>query len=531
MFFMRRPLAAQTRPLPTPPLSCRTHSPTPRLRTAARQVRRGRATATIITALVLSPAAAWAGPLTGPILNEGLAAAVEDGLELPVTSRGSRPRARLNVLREAPDASGRLFVNDLNGPLYRIAGGTVHVYMNLADIFRDLKTSPGLGSGFVSFAFHPDFSTNGRFYTVHTENVTRRSPPPNLGPAIATNIVHHVVLNEWRLANAAANACSPLADAPNCTRRELIRIAASHRFHNLGEIAFNPTARPSDDDYGLLYIGGGDYGTAEFDDPGQLQRLDTPYGTLLRIDPLGGPFVRNGVVYGYGIPPGNPFASDEDPNTLGEIYAYGFRNAHRISWDSNGVCYVSDIGQGNGEEINRLVAGANYGWPAREGIWGIDAELDLEEPVLPLPPDPEPYRYPVAAYDHAEGQAIAGGFVAQKPGSALDGKFIFGDIANGRIFYADAGDLVAADDAQPGTLAPIFELNLTYQGAPTTLLELVRNALGNPNVDRTDLRLGQDAERNLYLTTKQDGFVRTLVLPDGAPAPCAGTLCSPTLLP
>ncbi len=307
--------------------------------------------------------------------------------------------------------------------------------------------------------------------------------------------------------------------SPNCTQRELIRIAATHRFHNMGEIAFNPNAQPSDPDYGLLYIGAGDYGAAEFDDPDQLQRLDTSYGVLMRIDPLGGPFMRSGITYDYGIPPANPFV-DGDPNTFDEIYAYGFRNAHRIAWDTTGVRYVSDIGQGNGEEVNILIAGANYGWPEREGNWGIDPDVDLETPVLPLPADPVAYHYPVALYDHDEGRAIAGGFVHRQPGSPLDGKFIFGDIVNGRIFYADATDLVDADDGDPATVAQVFELNLVYEGEATTLLQIVQDALDNPSVNRTDLRFGQDAAGNLYMTTKQDGFIRRLRLsvPVGVPA-------------
>jgi hypothetical protein len=304
-----------------------------------------------------------------------------------VTSGGPRPLARLNVFREVSDGSDRLFVNDLNGPLYVIIAGVEQVYIDLEAVFTEFKSSPGLATGFVSFAFHPDFANNGRLYTVHTENVVAGTPTPNLVPAIPTSVEHHSVLNEWQVADPADNLCNPLGGNPNCTQRELIRIAAVHRFHNMGEIAFDPNVNSSDPDYGLLYIGAGDYGAAHVGDPSQLQRLDTPYGVIMRIDPLGEPFVRGGITYGYGIPPGNPFV-DGDPNTFDEIYAYGFRNAHRITWDSTGVRYVSDIGQGNGEEVKLLIAGANYGWPHREGNWGIDPDVDLDVPILPLPADP-----------------------------------------------------------------------------------------------------------------------------------------------
>jgi hypothetical protein len=58
-----------------------------------------------------------------------------------------------------------------------------------------------------------------------------------------------------------------------------------------------------------------------------------------------------------------------DPNTLGEIYAYGFRNAHRLSWDTDGTMFASDIGMNQIEEINIVRNGENYGWMRREGIW------------------------------------------------------------------------------------------------------------------------------------------------------------------
>ncbi len=55
--------------------------------------------------------------------------------------------------------------------------------------------------------------------------------------------------------------------------------------------------------------------------------------------------------------------------TLGEIYAYGFRNAHRLSWDTDGTMFASDIGMDNIEEINIVRNGENYGWMRREGYF------------------------------------------------------------------------------------------------------------------------------------------------------------------
>ena len=71
----------------------------------------------------------------------------------------------------------------------------------------------------------------------------------------------------------------------------------------------------------------------------------------------------------YTIPMANTFAADGDPKTLGEIYAYGFRNAHRLSWDTDGTMFASDIGMDNVEEVNIVRNGENYGWMRREGLW------------------------------------------------------------------------------------------------------------------------------------------------------------------
>lgn len=453
--------------------------------------------------VMLPHTAARGGWLAGPVLNEGLSVEVEDLVQIPASS-GSAPLARVNLLLEVPDGSGRLFVNDLRGPFYALDGGTTHTFMDLA-AERPLETTLGLAAGFVSFAFHPEYALNGLFYTVHTE--TAGATPPNLVPAIPATIVRHAVLTEWNTTNPAANSFTG-------TSRELMRVASVHHFHNMGQVAFNPNASPGDDDYGLLYIGGGDYVTGAGNggnpppQPNQLQRLDTPYGTLMRIDPLGGPFVRNSITYDYGIPSSNPFAFDGNPATFGEIYAYGFRNAHRIAWDTagTGTPLVSDIGQGNIEEVNVLVAGANYGWPEREGSFALDVNTDPET-VTPLPANDAAFgfTYPPVQYDHDEGNAIAGGFVYRGPvDSDLQGKFVFGDIVNGRIFYVNMDELLAANDGNPATSAQVYELNLIHQGQPKTLLDIV-------GANRADLRFGSDLAGNLYITTKADGFVRRLI--------------------
>ena len=123
--------------------------------------------------------------------------------------------------------------------------------------------------------------------------------------------------------------------------------------------------------------------------------------------------------------------------------------------------------------------------------------------------------WPAAQYDHGDGFAIAGGFVyrgSQIP--QLQGKFIYGDIVNGRIFYSDFDEMVTAhQDGVFDTTADVFELFLTQDGNSVTLKDLITTARPDntlPN-NRTDLRFGQTSDGEIYLSTKQDGWIRQLV--------------------
>ena len=167
------------------------------------------------------------------------------------------------------------------------------------------------------------------------------------------------------------------------------------------------------------------------------------------------------------------FAADGDAKTLGEIYAYGFRNAHRLSWDTDGTMFALDIGMNHIEEVNIVRNGGNYGWMKREGYFenGITRTGGLLNQLFALPPDvldgrtKDPYTYPVAMYDHGDGQAVSGGFAYHGRISALAGKFVFGDIVRGRLFATDLAALKRADDGVPQTVAPVEEIQLYVPGS------------------------------------------------------------------
>jgi glucose/arabinose dehydrogenase len=468
-----------------------------------------------LSTLVASPAGAQTGePITDPIpekpiqstlglvLEEFAAFPESNPVPLPTDSRLMR-HARINYLTELPDGSGRLAVPDLNGKLYLVENGDPHVYLDVGAAFApEFFSGRGLGQGFGFVTFHPEFSANGTFYTVHTEQPSATTNPPDLTPQ--PNTAFHGVVTEW-------TAGDPAADTFDGTRREILRIGFGGQIHGIQQIDFNPTADPGDEDYGLLYIAAGDGGRgARNDDP---QNLAIPHGKILRIDPRG----TNSANGKYGIPDANPFV--DRPGVLGEIYAAGMRDPHRFSWDpgAGNRMFLGHIGEHAIEAIYDVRAGDNLGWSEREGPFVFDkAATNPCNRLYPLPADDRKfgYTYPVAAYDHDPpptwnctsdvGVAVVGGFVyrgQQVP--ALQGKYVFGDIVDGRIFYTNAGEMRRGNKH----LAGLYQLMLfDTTGKRVRMQDLSGvGAPGDPN--RVDLRFGRDGAGELYLLAKANGKI------------------------
>jgi glucose/sorbosone dehydrogenase len=497
--------------------------------------------ATLLGLLTVAPLTGQitSNPIPEPIQKRGLAVQIKDLVRLPDT-RGLRPAdqdvspsgwARISFVRDLPD--GRRFVNDSRGFLYLLdASNQPHVYLNVGEAFP-LAVYNRLESGFIGFTFHPDFARNGLFYTVHAERGPGNPKKPDFIPPGYTidEVTYHNIITEW-------HATTPAANTFQGTRRELLREAhvVANLTHPMGAVEFNPTAKPGDADYGLLYTSGSDHGFSngggpKANNPGQTQRLDSIITAILRIDPRS-PSVTHGVkgLGDYTIPMANKFASDGDPKTLGEIYAYGFRNAHRISWDTDGTMFASDIGMNQIEEINIVRNGENYGWMKREGYFengrGTRPDGELNQ-LYPLPADildgrrKDGFTYPVAVYDHDEGLSVTDGFAYHGRIAALREKFVFGDIARGRLFAADVAALKKADDGIPQTVAPIEEIQLytvDANGTRTnvTLQELIDRTMG-AKISRADLHIGRGRDGELFITSRQDGVIRMLV-PDGTAA-------------
>ena len=481
--------------------------------------------------------------------------------------------ARINMLREEPGGASRLFVNDLNGPLYIIdkSSKKVSTYLDFngreghQGLFRHLAYEVGYANGLYSFQFDPDYKANGKFYTVHIEDpslpgspvpdntsyrafkidgYTVTQPIPTPGP-----IQRESVLVEWTDTN-------PSNLTFEGTARELMRVPLNTRIHTMGDIEFNPAARRGDAEWRVLYIGSGDGGSGESRLAIRMnpQRLDTLVGKVLRIVPDLAEHQSTSTVSDngrYRIPNDNPFVSVEGARK--EIWAYGFRNPHRLHFaidpanPSNNRLIANSIGLHTWETVNIVHRGANYGYSLREGNELLQrdnktAHLEGDDTIPVQVTDTITHgtirpTYPVAQYGHVPGggDAIGSGFLYNgKLLPSLRGKYILSDISTGRLWFIDYREMLAADDDKAETLATLHPIGLAWDdphdspdGGKTIydtmfpIAEAAYHFRGGKSVHlpgmaliskdgRADAHVAVDGAGELYVFTKTDGTLRAV---------------------
>jgi imidazolonepropionase-like amidohydrolase len=501
---------------------------------------------------------------------------LEDYLVMPITGKvdGKETNeallSRVNTLREETGGAERFFISDLNGPLYILDKATKRLtpYLNFngnggqGGIFRKLTIEMGYGNGLNGFHLDPEYTRNGKFYTVHIEDpALPGSTLPDNSSVPALNVSGYTttepivtpgprqnegVLVEWTDSN-------PSNSTFEGTARELLRTTLNTRSHPMGDIIFNPTARPGDPDWRVLYFECGDGASGESkivairSNP---QRLDNLEGKILRIIPALNVHVATSTVSEngrYRIPNDNPFVST--PGARKEIWAYGLRNPHRLTWavdpanPSNNRLIANSVGLRTWEAAYIIQRGGNYGYPLREGTELLkqdnrtaprpaDDRIPMQIGEQPTDQTVVP-RYPVIQYGHGRtgGDAIGSGFVYNgKAIPALRGKYVFTDLTTGRIWYADYKDMLAADDEQPDTLASIHEVKVSWnkkvydsmfpitletyhsRGGTSLLLPSPQDVATS---GRSDVRFSVDADGELYLYSKSDGVIRKVVRATG----------------
>ena len=302
--------------------------------------RRRLAATTLLGTVMAATTGAGAQRATQPKASApatALALEIADYVSLPMTGspdgtgNNAGSLARINVMRQEPGPPGRFFINDLTGPLYivdpRTKNATTYLDFNgrgsRTGLFDKLTTDAGLASGFISFEFDPDYVRNGRFYTIHLEEMAlpgsltpdNRDVPtldvagytPTAPVATPGSVDHEGVLIEWTDSNIANTTFEGRA-------RELLRIPLNSRIHPLGDVSFNPAARAGDADWRVLYVACGDGGAGDSRGANRLngQRLDTLVGKILRIVPDLGQHASDSTVSDngrYRVPRDNPFVS------------------------------------------------------------------------------------------------------------------------------------------------------------------------------------------------------------------------------
>ena len=218
----------------------------------------------------------------------------------------------------------------------------------------------------------------------------------------------------------------------------LVKAGSAAGYHNGGAITIGKD--------NMLYLGLGDlHDKEDGEKTHHSQNLENLLGKILRLDISPG---SSSI-----IPSDNPFVGM--PNVKEEIFAYGLRNPFTMDTDPvSGDIFINDVGQLDKEEVNKLVAGANYGWPECEGSC-----------------DNDDYTNPIHEYDHKAGCAITGGTFYN--GTNLDKKYLggyfFTDYCSPVIWFRDSSGNVEVFD-RDSILKNVLDLDVGPDGKLYALL-------------------------------------------------------------
>jgi uncharacterized repeat protein (TIGR03806 family) len=290
----------------------------------------------------------------------------------------------LTAITNAGDSTGRLFVCERAGRILVLPNDPNATQAGVFLDMRHLVQTP-IEQGLLGLAFDPDYRQNGLFYVRYSGATAREA-----------------VFSEWRVSAADPNRADPSSE------RVLLRIPHVWENHLAGALAFGPDR--------MLYLAMGDGGV-----PGNTSPQDKTslLGKILRIDPR----ARQGSLQ-YGIPPDNPFVG-QGGGVREEIWALGFRNPWRFTFDrQSGQLWLGDVGAG-WEEIDIVERGKNYGWPVFEG----NQHQNQNPNGLPS----TGFEPPAHEYQFWTGnRAVAGGYLYRGLAMPfLRGSYVFADIYSG----------------------------------------------------------------------------------------------------
>jgi glucose/arabinose dehydrogenase len=283
----------------------------------------------------------------------------------------------------------RLFILERPGTIKIFDDG--QLLIPFLDITDRVGSQDNWEQGLLGLAFHPDYDSNGFFFVNYT------------------NLEGDTQISRFKVSDISPDVADPASEV------FVLTIQQPTVIHNGGGLAFGPD--------GYLYATLGDGGWLS-DPENHAQNPQLLLGKVLRLDVS----TADSPPY-YTIPADNPFV--DDPSTADEIWAMGFRNPWRITFDSlTGDMYIGDVGNFRQEEINFQPAGdeggQNYGWRCYEG--------NLPFILVGCGPA-DNYTFPIHAYNQGPGCAVTGGYVyrgSQFP--FLAGYYIFTDLCSGQLW-------------------------------------------------------------------------------------------------
>lgn len=256
------------------------------------------------------------------------------------------------------------------------------------DLLIDLKPDHPLLQYAYGIAFHPRWKENGYIFLCY---------------AYGDKVPDGTKLSRFKLTQQEPPVLDP--------KSETVLLTWRSGGHNGASLQFGPD--------GMLYISTGDAEVPSPPDPLNTgQDISDLLSSILRIDV---DHAENGKTYA--IPPDNPFL--KTPQAMPEIWAFGFRNPWKISFDAKGRLWCGDVGWELWEMIHLVQRGGNHGWSAYEASQPIKPETQRPEPIIP----------PVAAHPHTEAASITGGYVYHGTRfPELRGAYIYGDYETGKIW-------------------------------------------------------------------------------------------------
>jgi hypothetical protein len=439
-----------------------------------------------------------------------------------VTQYNPSPSTEFTPIAITPfdDGTGRLAVSTVLGTV-RVMNSSGQLLPTPLLTNTQTGLVPPQEAGMTGIAFHPDFNRPGTFgygklYTITTESKETSGGLPNANVDFPfPTESHQDVIREWNLAafgNVPGNSANGQFTGTLANSREILRVDQPGPFHNVADLAFNTHVGPGEPDYGNLYVTAGDGGNhGGYNRFLSAQDLSTVFGNVLRInpDPNANPLQRTSANTGlpaYSIPSTNSWAADEaqetrTSSTLAEIWAHGLRSPYRMSFDRDtGQMYIGDVGENAREEVNRILAGKNYGWGHVEGTIDVANNLNPSDGLALA--SAGGFIPPLVELTHnTQSNSIVGGFVYRGDAiPALQGKYVFGDLGQGFLNPGTSTQVAAlfyavVDPNDPtGAVGQVFEFQFTLDSEAFD---------GFPLPERI-FAFGEDASGELYFTAGPD---------------------------